>query len=142
MTTSLNTTVPSRDRGEQLIHYLRKSIDCGSIVKDTVVTVGTIPANALIVAPSGIWVSADFTGGGTTAVVDVGYAADSLSSADGDAYATDLTLATTTGGFVALDELGTNTARSRSVATTVTATWTGSNTTGAFDVIIAFIPNR
>jgi hypothetical protein len=53
-----------------------------------------------------------------------------------------LNLKTTTAGFTVLDELATATPVKRAAVTTVTATWTGSATTGAFDVIIAYCPDR
>ena len=142
MTTSLNTSVPARDASYQLIHFLRKSIDPSTTPTGTVVTVGTIPAYAAVLGGlSGVYHVTNLTGGGSTNAVDIGYATDSLASADADAYATALGLLTTTAGFVAVDELATATGRPRSVPTTITATWTGSATTGTFDVVIAYVPN-
>jgi|SRR5262245_40477305 len=141
MVTSLNTTVPARDYiSAQMAHYLRKTISPATTPTTTVVVVGTIPANAIVLSSSGVYVTTDLNG--TTNVLQIGYAADTLGSADPDAYATNLALATTTGGFVAVDEVTTSTARPRAVDTVITATWTGTATTGAFDVVIGYIPNR
>jgi len=141
MTTSLNSTTPARDASYQLLHYLRKAINVASVPTGTVVTVGVLPAGAIVVAGlSGIYASADFTG--TTNVIDIGYAADSLSTSDANAYASALAIPLTTGGFVAVDELATATGRARTVDTTITATWTGTATTGSLDVVVVYAPNR
>jgi len=142
MTTSLNSSVPARDYASaQLVHYLRKAINVLTTPAATVVNIGTLPPGALVLAGlSGVFVTADFTG--TTNVVDIGYATDGVTSADGDAYATDLTLALTTGGFVAIDEMAVATGRPRTLETKITATWAGTASTGAFEVIIAYVPNR
>ena len=142
MTTSLNSSLVARDASYQFVHYLRKTIDVGSVATGTLVNIGSIPSGAMLVTGTGVIVTTDLTGGGTTNTVNVGYADSGSGSTDVDAYATALALTTTTGGFTAADELGTNTARPRSVDTVVTATWTGSATTGVFDVVVAFVPNR
>jgi hypothetical protein len=144
MVTSLNQTSPARDRGEQLTHFLRRRINVGQsggLITTVAFPVGVLPANAAIVGGGGVWVSTDL--GGTTNTLDIGYAADSLSSADADAYATALALPLTTGGFVPLDEIVAATGRTaipRSVDTTVTATFTGTATTGVVDICIPFMP--
>ena len=142
MATSLNTSVPARDSSYQLVHYLRRAIDCAAVTTGTVTTIGTLPASALVVSGTGVFVTTDLTGGGSSNNVDIGYATDSLGSSVGTAYASALNLTTTTGGFTAADELTTQKARPRANPTTVTATWTGSATTGVFEVVVAFVPNR
>lgn len=142
MTTSLNSNVPARDAGYQLVHFLRKQLNVAAdgLVTTVVKPLGlTLPANAAVIPGSGVWVTANF--GGTTNTLDIGYAADSLSTADGDAYATALVMPLTTAGFVAFDEIaaGGITARPRSVDTALTATFTGTSTTGAVDIVIAYV---
>lgn len=132
----------ARDHYLNLVHYLRKAVSVPTNPTGVVVDVGTIPANALVLAnASGIYVTTEFTG--TTNVLDVGFAADSLSTADPNAYASAVALPITTAGhYLAFDETAAATARARSVDTAVTATWTGSATTGGFEVIVAYIPNH
>ena len=135
----------ARDTGLQLVHYLRKALGPATInPSGTVVTVGTIPANARILAHgTGLYFNSDFTGAGTSGVIAGGFAADSLSTADGNAYVTTVnTPATTAGNFIVFDEIATTTFRPRTVDTVVTATWTGSGTTGSVDVVIAYAPDR
>jgi len=142
MTTSLNSTVAARDYvSAQLVHYLRKAINVASSATGSTTTVGVLPAGAMVLGGlSGVFVTQDLTG--TTNVANIGFAADALSSANTGAYATALALPITTGGFTAIDELGVATGRPRSVDTRVTVTWTGTATTGTFDVVIAYAPNR
>ncbi len=144
MTTSLNSTPAARDVGYNLVHYLRKRVSiggAGGLVTTVSQTVGVIPANAAIVSGGGVWVTTDLDG--TTNTLDIGYAVDSLSSSDVNAYATALALPLTTGGFVPLDEIVAATgvtAKPRSVDTTIIATFTGTATTGAVDICIPFMP--
>lgn len=146
MTTTLNNSVPARDTSTQLIHFLRKRFTIGGsgggLVTTVSQTLGTLPANAALVGGAGgVWVTTDLDG--TTNTLDVGYAADSLSTSDVNAYATALALPLTTGGFVPLDEIVAATgvtAKPRSVDTTVIVTFTGTATTGGIDVIMAYVP--
>lgn len=138
MVTSLNNSTPARDATYQLAHYLRKTITFAD--GTNVVTVGTLPANALVIG-GGAHVSTTFAG---TATLNVGYAADTLSTADADAYASALVIGTTV-GFNALDELNNaaQSAKPRSVDTVVTATMAGATaTTGTMDVIVLYVPAR
>lgn len=117
----------------QQIHYLRKSIVFGD--NGTALTVGKIPSGALILKPlSGVHVTTVFNAG-TNNFLDIG------TSADDDLYGTDLSLTTT--NFVPLDEnVGTYLV---SADTTITATvgLTGTAaTTGAGEVVIAYIPDN
>jgi hypothetical protein len=144
MVTSLNnsTNQSARDVSYQLVHYLRKAIGPGSQASGALIDVGTIPAGALIVANgAGVYVTAEFTG--TTNVLDVGYAQDSLGTADPNAYVSALVLPITTAGyFLAFDETTATTSRPRAVDVNVTATWTGTATTGSAEIVIPYIPNR
>lgn len=146
MATSLNNTNSARDSGYQLIHFLRKRFTIGGsggMATTVSQTVGVLPANAAVISGGGVWQINDLDG--TTNTLDIGYAVDSLSSSDVNAYSTALALAITTGGFVPFDEIVAATgvtAKPRSVATTVIATFTGTATTGVFDVIVPFVPNN
>lgn len=90
----LNRETPARDAGYQMVQYIRASVtfaDNGSAV-----SVGVIPAGALILKPiSGAQVEEAFNAG-TTNTIDIG------TSADADLYATDLAGGTVT--FVPIDE--------------------------------------
>jgi hypothetical protein len=138
----------ARDFHHQMIHYLRRRLNLVAAGGDGLVTtvatdLGVIPANAAIVGGGGVWQTVD--PGGTTNTLDIGFAADSLSSADPNAYATALTLAVTTGGFIPLDEIVAATGRTaipRSVDTKITATFTGTATTGQVDICIPYVPLR
>lgn len=116
----------------QQVHYLRKSIVYGN--NGSAVTVGVIPAGALILkASSGVHVTAAFNAG-TSNVLDIG------TSADDDLFGTDLALGSI--AFVPLDE-----AVSMLVAsdTTITATVALSGTAasaGAAEVVIAYVPDN
>ena len=113
----------------------------GGLITTVSFTIGVLPANAAVVSGGGVWVSTDLDG--TTNTLDVGYAADTLSSSDVNAYSTALALPLTTGGFVPLDEILAATGRTaipRSVDTTIIATFTGTATTGQIDICIPYMP--
>lgn len=124
----LNNTRPARNDLYQCIQYLR----CDFTFADNgkVLTVGTLPANAVIMkAISGVNVSTAFNAG-TGNVLDIG------TTADDDLFGTDLALGTA--GAVPLDE-----AVSQFVAvdTTVTATVALSGTAasaGVGQIVIAY----
>ena len=62
---------------------------------------------------------------------------------DIDAYASAVVLPITTAGhYLAFDDMALSTARARAIDTKITATWTGTATTGGFEVVIAYLPNR
>ena len=124
----------ARQYSYQLVHYLRKGItysDNGSTV-----TVGIVPAGALILKPlSGVAVITVFNGNSSN-VLDVGASTDSGTNNLG----TQLSLATTT--FVPLDEAVGD--YRVSVDTTIQAlvTATASATTGDGEIVIAYIPDN
>ena len=129
----LNRNIPARNDGKQNIQFLRKDITFADMGK--LLTVGTIPAGALIIKPiSGVQVNTVFNSA-TTTVLDIG------TTADGDFFATDLDVKTAA-AFVPVDE-----AVSFSVAadTTITAQLaeTGAAATaGSGVIVIAFVnPN-
>lgn len=117
----------------QVIHFLRKSFtfsDDGSVL-----TLGKVPSGALILKPiSGVHVTTAFNAG-TNNFLDVG------TSDNDDLFGTDLSLATTT--FVPLDEaVGTYLVSSDTTITaTVDLTGTAA-TTGAGEIIIAYVPDN
>ena len=123
----------ARDYQMQMIHYLRKTItfaDAG-----TTVTIGTIPAGAVLVKPiSGVAVSVAFNGN-TTNTLDIGPSTDS---------GTNLWMTVGALGsiaFVPLDEAVTNVV---SVDTVVQAAVvsTAAASAGSAEIIIAYIPNN
>ena len=122
----------ARQYHQQMVHYLRKSIVFGD--NGTELTVGTIPAGAVIhPGESGVIVTTAFNAG-TSNVLDIG------PTSDPDLYATDLALGTL--GFVALDEA---VDFSVAVDTTIVAVpvLTGTAaTTGAGVVVIAYFPDN
>lgn len=122
----------AREYPAQMVHYLRKAISFsdGAVT----VTVGTIPAGAVIIKPmSGVHVSTAFNYG-TNNRLDVG------TTTTGDLYATDLALGTA--GFVPLDEAVSNyVAADTVIKATIDVTGTA-GTTGAAQIIIAYVPNN
>ena len=128
----LNNAIPARDDGYQNVIFLRKNFVFGD--SGSVLTVGTVPAGAIILKPlSGVNVETAFNAG-TNNFLDVG------TSANDDLYATDLALGTL--GFVPLDE---NVSYKVTADTTIIATPALSGTaatTGAGTVVIAFIPDN
>src|SRR5262249_16302061 len=102
----------ARDAGFQLVHYLRKTVTFRQNGAD--VEIGPSPANSWVAG--GVAVSTIFQG---TAIIDVGYASDSLGAKVGQAYASALSIGTTA-AFVALDELNNAGAsgKSRAIDTT------------------------
>lgn len=124
---------PARVYNEQMIHYLRKSI---SYLDDgKTVTIGVIPAGAVLIKPiSGVAVNVAFNGA-TTNTLDIGPSTDSGTNL----WATVLTTASI--GFVPLDEAVSNLV---SVDTIVQAkvVSTASASAGSAVIIIAYIPNN
>lgn len=116
----------------QAVHYLRKGVTFAD--NGTAVTVGVLPEGALILKPlSGIAVTTAFNAG-TTNTLNIG------TEADGDLYATLISVGTTT--FVALDESVSNLVTEETTVTaTVTLTGTAA-TAGAGEVVIAYIPDN
>lgn len=110
-------------------HYFRKRI----IFSDTVVTLGVIPAGAIVIN-AGVVVTTAFNAG-TTNVLDIG------TSGDDDGFATDLALGTI--GRIAADELATSNDLYSTSDVTLTATYaqTGTAATaGKGFVFVEFIP--
>lgn len=145
MTTSLNTALPARDAGYQLVHFIRKRFNIGGtggLATTVSANLGVLPANAAVIGGlGGVWCTTDLDG--TTNTLDVGFSIDSLSASDVNAYATALALPLTTGGFVPFDEIVAATgvtAKPRSVDTNVIVTFTGTATTGAIDVVMGYVP--
>lgn len=118
----------------QQIHYLRKSITYAD--DGTTVTVGTIPAGSLILKPiSGVAVTTVFNAGSTN-VLDIGPSTDSGT----DLWATDLALGTL--AFVPLDEAVTNLVSVDTVVQAAVDLTGTAATTGAAEIIIAYIPDN
>lgn len=110
-------------------HYFRKRI----IFSDTVVTLGVIPAGAIVIN-AGVVVTTAFNAG-TTNVLDIG------TSGDDDGFATDLALGTI--GRIAADELATSNDLYSTSDVTLTATYaqTGTAATaGEGFVFVEYIP--
>lgn len=122
----------ARQYHTQQVHYLRKSIAFGD--NGTALTVGVIPAGALILkSASGVHVTTAFNAG-TTNTLNIG------TSANDDLYATLLALGTTT--FVPADEaVSFLVTEETTITATVVLTGTAA-TTGAGEVIILYIPDN
>lgn len=115
------------------VHYLRKQITFADY--GTTVTVGVIPANAIVVG-GGVMVTTAFNSSGTD-LLNVGFIG---STTDADGYATNLTLAAV--GFIALDELATTTNIMQTVDATVTcapAQSVADATAGVAEVIVQYV---
>ncbi len=124
----LNNTRPARDDGYQGIQYLRKDYTFAD--RGLVLTVGTVPAGAVIIRPlSGVDVQVASTDA-TNKQMDIG------NSTTADLYGTDLSTATI--AFVPLDEVVT---LKMAVDTTILATpdFTGTAGVGSGSIIIAYI---
>lgn len=125
-----------REHHLQMVHYLRKTItkdDAG-----TTVTVGVLPAGALVLpAISGVYVTTAFTGD-TTNTVDIGITG-SL-----EKYASDLALGTL--GHIELDVI-TDASANSSLTTAAETILAGVVSTanpgaGSAEIIIAYIPDN
>jgi hypothetical protein len=128
-------TRPAHDTGYDMVHVLRKRITY--LDRGTEVTVGTLPAGAIVIG-GGVHIITAFNGSGTD-LLDVGFAGGS-STDDPNAYATILTLAAV--GFIALDELAATTNIQQTKDCRVTATYTDENsnaTAGVADVVITYV---
>ena len=116
----------------QQIHYLRATVSYTQA--GTAVTVGVLPAGAVIIpAISGALVTTAFTGSGTD-LIDIG------TTANDDLYATDLDVSSL--GLKVLDEAVTMAVSSD---TTITATYADQNSNagaGVAEIIIAYIPDN
>lgn len=124
----------ARVYASQQIHYLRKSITFAD--DGTTVTVGTIPADSLVLKPiSGVAVTTVFNAGSTN-VLDVGPSTDSGT----DLWATDLALGTL--GFVPIDEAVTNLVSVDTIVQAAVDLTGTAATTGAAEIIIAYIPDN
>lgn len=121
-------STPAREYHQSVIHYLRKDFTFADDGK--VLTVGTLPAGAVMLKPlSGVDVQVVFNAASTN-VLDVGTAAND------DLYATDLALGTI--AFVPLDEAVTmKVAVDTTIIATVDLTGTAA-TTGEGSVVIAY----
>lgn len=125
----------ARTLHHQAVHFLRKTI---SYTDDgTEVTVGWLPAGAVILkAMSGVQVSTAFNAG-TSNVLDIG--ADEGND-DPDEWGTDLALGTA--DFVALDEsIGTYLCTAETQVTATPALSGTAATAGSAEVFICYIPD-
>jgi hypothetical protein len=123
----------ARQSHQQLVHYIRRGFTFAD--NGVALTIGTLPAGALInKAMSGIHIVTAFNAG-TANVADVGTAADD------DYFGTDLALGTTT--FVPLDEVvgGYRLAADTDITITLGLTGTAA-TTGDGEVVICYIPDN
>lgn len=123
----------ARDYQMQMIHYLRKTITYAD--NGTTVTIGTIPAGAVLVKPiSGVAVSVAFNGN-TTNTLDIGPSTDS---------GTNLWMTVGALGsiaFVPLDEAVTNVVSVDTVVQAAVVSTAGASA-GSAEIIIAYIPNN
>lgn len=130
----LQTGRPAMDTGyDGFVHVLRKRITFADL--GTVVTIGKIPAGAIIVG-GGVHVITAFNSSGTD-LLDVGFIA---ATTDADGLATDLDLATI--GFKALDELAAVTNIHQTIESTITASPAQSvadATAGVADVVVTYV---
>lgn len=127
----LNRNTPARDLGYDIVQTLRKQVTY--LDDDVAVTVGVLPAGAVIV-DAGVVVTTAFNAG-TGNVLDIG------TSGDGDGLATDLALGTI--GRIVADELATSNDlydASNDVTVTATPALTGTAATaGVGFVYVNFI---
>lgn len=132
MATNTAGTV-ARQPHTQVISYLRKGFTYAD--DGTVLTVGVLPAGAVILKPiSGVHVKTVFNAGSTN-VLDVG------TSANDDLFGTDLSLGTAT--FVPLDEAVGDYVLTADTTITATVDLTGTAaTTGEGEIVICFVSDN
>lgn len=126
----------ARNDGSQSIQVLRKRVTY--LDNGNTITVGKLPANALVVG-GGAFVTTGFNDSGTDTLI-VGFVG---STTDDNAYATLLDLSAV--GYIALDELAATTNIMQTVDATVTCVYAGQNsnaTAGSAEVIVNFICNN
>lgn len=134
-------SVPARDTYRQDVHEIRKTFTFATATSGVAQTIGTLPANAMVVG-GGLSVSVAFNSSGTD-LVDVGTALNAAAAADPNAYGSALDVAAT--GFKALDELATATALPLNAEVPVTLTYTQSivdATAGTMEAVIQYVINR
>lgn len=133
MVGTLNNTVPAQDlRYSNMINVMRKRITY--LNAGTAVTIGTLPAGAIVVG-GGVQLVTTFNDSGTD-LLDIG------TTADADEFATALVISATAPVWIAADELATNNSYSDTAEITVTATYTGENanaSAGVADIVIYYI---
>lgn len=125
----------AREFHTQQVHYLRYGAALDDLTSGTAVTIGTIPAGAIVTNAYGIVTTAFDSG--TSDVLDIG------TSADGDGFATDLDISSV--GKKAADELATSDDLLAATDTDITFSWTGAGTAataGALEVVVEFIPDN
>lgn len=125
------TTLQGRQYHTCQVHYLRKNITFG----DGLVTVGTLPAGALVIG-AGVVITTAFNAGSTN-VIDIGTASD------GDGFATDLAAGTI--GNIVWDELATSNdlySTSEAVITAEYAQTGTAATAGSGEVYVTFLADN
>ncbi|MEM7289641.1 MAG: hypothetical protein AAF412_04590 [Pseudomonadota bacterium] len=122
----------ARQYHQQMVHYCRKTVtfeDSGAV------TVGILPAGAVIVPDLSYVVVTTAFNAGTTNTVHVG------SSADNDLYAT--ALAAGSIASVKFDEMSASNLLSADTTITATYNQTGTAATaGSAEVVVAYIPDN
>lgn len=122
----------ARQFHQQMIHYLRKSFSYEDTGK--VLTVGTLPAGAMILKPlSGVQVNEAFTAA-TNKQIDIGTAAND------DLFGTDLSLAAS--AFVPLDEAVDMVVAADTVITATPDLTGATNTAGKGVIVIAYLADN
>jgi len=120
-----NTAIPARDIGAQVVHHVSKRIT----FNDGTVTLGTIPAGALVIS-AGVAIVTAFNAASTN-VIDIG------TSADPDGFATDLAAGTV--GLIVWDELATSNDVYQTADTTIVASYAQTGTAATAGVGYAFV---
>lgn len=121
---------PARDNGTQNVQVLRKRIRFSDAA--TAVTVGVIPAGAIVLPGSGVQVITAFNDSGTD-LLDIG------TTGDADEFASAIVISAV--GYIVVDDIATHNGYDDTTDVTVTATYTGQNsnsTAGVADVVILF----
>jgi hypothetical protein len=126
----------ARNDGSQGVQTLRKTVTY--LNNGTTITVGKLPANAIVVG-GGAFVTTAFNDSGTDTLI-VGFIG---STTDDNAYATLLDLSAV--GYIVLDELAATTNIMQTVEATVTCVYAGQNsnaTAGSAEVVVNYICNN
>ena len=119
----------------QQVHYLRKALAYNTAATGVEVTVGTLPAGALVIG-AGAYIVTVFNAASTN-VIDIG------TSGDPDGFATDLAAGTV--GNIVWDELATSNDLYATTEVTVTANYAQTGTaatTGSAIIYVTYLANN
>lgn len=117
---------------QTLVHYVRKGVSLSELTSGTAVTIGTLPAGAVVDDAYAVVTTA--FNSGTSDLLDMG------TSGDPNGFMSAVSVATA--GKKSADDLATSDDLSLSADTEVSFTWTGAGTAasaGALEAVVKFV---